>query len=362
MSKRKLKKRIRKGAKRAAYWLVLAVLWVAKTLHLPPRLFPGKLRQMMKHWTRSMMGVYVSSLGRRAYMDQPCELRDPPSFAPRIEIEGTNRMTEADIRDFYQKGFAGPFTAVTPSEMASFASSIERELAQPSKAFGFKTVRDRHLDLPEVIELFAKPAIVDRLAQLMGPDLQIWRSQVFDQQPGAPPITWHQATTYMLEDYQRPILEPLDAGQLFQLTTWIAVDRATIENGCVQFIPGTHRHTATVKLDGAGGFYAAHFELEHQPDPAKIVSMELEAGQFVIFSERVIHGSPGNRSANRRMGINFRTVQPSTAVYRDYDEHYAMHLEETYKLDHWGVVTLRGEDRYGYNKVAQLPARERVAG
>ena len=358
----KLKKRIRRAYKRLVQVAVLALLIPVKLLHVPPRLVPKSLRNFVQFWTLDMMWVYVRSLGTRAYIDQPCVLPNPPSFAPRAEpADPRNRMSEEEVRSFYERGFAGPYTAISEAEMKELSSLLDEEMERESKAFGRKTVRDRHLDMPELFELFSKDAVADRLAQLLGPDLVIWRSQVFNQMPGAPPITWHQATTYMLEDYQRPILEPKDINRLFQLTTWIAVDEATIENGCLQFIAGTHRgRTRTVKLDGKDGFYAAHFEIDNFQNP-EVVSMQLKPGQFVIFSERTVHGSPGNRSNRRRLGVNFRTVAPSTRIYRDQSEHYAMHLEETWALDKWGVVLLRGQDRFGYNKIIQPPRHELAA-
>jgi len=354
-----LKKRVRRAFKQGIQVATIAALLPLKLLHIPGGFLPEKVRMILTHWTPAMMWVFVKSFGTRAYIDQPCTFPVPSSYKPKVDdIDPKYRFSEEEIRGFYERGFIGPLTAVSEAEMREFSRQLDEELAHESKAFGRKTVRDRHLDNPLVLDLFMKPSIVDRLAQLMGPDLMLWRSQVFNQEPGAPPITWHQATTYMLEDYQRPILEPADINQLFQLTTWIAVDEAVIENGCLQFLPGTQTKVRTLKLDAKDGFYAAKFELDRPVMDDDIVSMELKPGQYVIFSERTIHGSPGNRSSRRRLGINFRTVLTSTKIYREQSEHYAAHLEETWKLDNWGVIQLRGVDRFGYNRVLKPPTRE----
>jgi non-haem Fe2+, alpha-ketoglutarate-dependent halogenase len=348
----KLKKRIKTVKKRYIPVLIFAILIVVRYLHIPHKILPKKFQFLLRYWSLPMMKLHVKSLGTRYYMDQPCALAEPSSFEPKASVSDEFKLSEDQIRFFYSNGFLGPFTAITEEEMGELRKLLDEERQKPSTTFGFKTVRDRHFDIPQLLELFSQPAIVERLAQLMGPDLLLWRSQIFNQEPGAPPITWHQATTYMLEDYKRPILEPADPSELFQLTTWIAVDEATVENGCLQFIPGTHQQTRTVKIGGKDGFYATQFQLEFEPDPSQIVSMELKTGQFVIFSERVIHGSPGNNSKRRRLGVNFRTILPSTQVYSGQTHHYAMHLEETYDLANWGVVLLRGEDHYKLNKRA----------
>lgn len=361
MSEEKRKVKVKSPRERRIEQAIFAGLLGARYLRVPPDVFPPKLAAVMKYWTPEMLKLYIRSGGTRVYMDQPCTLADPPSFAPRATVDPAFQFDEATMRSFYQNGFLGPFTAISEDEMGVFREALEAELERESKAFGFKTVRDRHLDLPAIYELFARPAFTERLAQLLGPDLMIWRSQVFNQMPGAPPIAWHQASTYMLEDYKRPILEPADRNTLFQLTTWIAVDNSTVENGCLHFVRGAHRDIKTIRVGGDGGFYAAQFEMEFVPDPKDIVPMELKPGQFVIFTERCVHGSPGNRSQKRRMGINFRTITPSTKVYHGQEKHYAMHLKETYNLEKWGAMMLRGEDRYGYNKVIAPPRAAALA-
>jgi non-heme Fe2+,alpha-ketoglutarate-dependent halogenase len=290
-----------------------------------------------------MLWLYVKSLGTRVYMDQPCSLK-VTSFEPKAEVDTKYKLSEDDIRSFYENGFLGPLTAVSEDEMADFRDNLVQVLNSESEAFGRQTVRDRHLDASLIMELFQRPTITEPLAQLLGPELLIWRSQYFNQEPGAPPITWHQASTYMLEDYKRPILEPVNRNELFQLTTWIAIDEAVVENGCLHFVRGSHSKIRTIRIGGKGGFYNAYFALEFEPDPKDIVPMELRPGQFVIFSERVVHGSHGNYSQNRRMGINFRTITPTTKVYRGQTVHHAVHLEESWKLDNWKIVPLRGKD------------------
>ena len=87
-----------------------------------------------------------------------------------------------------------------------------------------------------------------------------------------------------------------------------------------------------IKLGTGASFYNASFELDMEIDPEKIVSMELRPGQFVILSERCVHGSPGNQSDKRRMGINFRAILPSTSVYEGQEKHSAFHLGKTWDL------------------------------
>jgi non-heme Fe2+,alpha-ketoglutarate-dependent halogenase len=333
--------------------LFFSLALIAKVFRLPPSLFPRKVQKLMQGWTTPMLWLYVKSLGTRVYIDQPCTFQ-AKSYEPKCEVEEPYRLTPEQIRSFYDDGFIGPLTAISEGEMEDLAGELMAELSRESKAFGIETVRDRHLDSPAIIKLFSNPAITESLAQLLGPDILIWRSQFFNKEPGAPPIAWHQASTYMLEDYKRPVLEPRDTSELFQLTVWIAVDEATVENGCMQFVKGTHDRIRTIGVGGKDSFYKLSYEMDFVPDPKDIVPMELRPGQFVIFSERCMHGSPGNQSKDkRRCGLNFRAITPTTQVYKDRTSYSAMTLQQKWDLTNWGVYVLRGEDRVGLNKVYQ---------
>jgi len=345
-------KKVDTPAARYGKVILFLFLIVFKALRVPPRVFRReRIRNIMEFWSIPMMWLFVTSGGKRIYCDMPCTFKMPADVKTKCEVAPEYRFTKAQMEQFYRDGFIGPLTAVSEEEMREIRDELVAEMSSESKAFGFKTVRDRHLDSPLMLSLFTRPVFTERLAQLLGPDLLIWRSQFFNQEPGAPPIHWHQASAYMVENYERPVLEPVEKNDLFQLTTWLAVDDAKLDNGCMQFARGTHDQIRTITLGGDPTFFGARYQMDFEPKPEQIVTMELKAGQFVIFSERCVHGSPGNRSNRRRLGLNFRTILPSTRVYRGQESYYAVTLKDTWKLDKWGVYVLRGEDKYHVNKV-----------
>jgi non-heme Fe2+,alpha-ketoglutarate-dependent halogenase len=125
--------------------------------------------------------------------------------------------------------------------MQEICYKIEREvLGTTSAIYGFDTGRDRHLESRVLYDLVANPAVKERLAQLLGPDLLVWRSNFFFKPPGAPETVWHKENLFK-EFVEHPILEPPDPEALFQVTPWIAIDEATIESGCVQLVAGSHK-------------------------------------------------------------------------------------------------------------------------
>jgi non-haem Fe2+, alpha-ketoglutarate-dependent halogenase len=339
------------------------VLLLLKPLRFLHRVYPAPVRSFMDAWSAEMLRVYIFSLGGRAYIDQPASPRVPADFAPRINAPEEYRLSEEQVRSFHDSGFLGPLTLCPPEEMAGLREEVMRELERPSAVYGFPTGRDRHLDCESVYRLARRPALTERLAQLLGPDLLLWRSQVFVKPPGAPALAWHQASTYLQEDIIRPALYPPDLDALFQLGAWLAFDDVDLANGCLQFVPGSHRRIHTMRLGGSEGFGAISFKLECPIDPEKVVRMQMKAGQFVLFTEQTVHGSPPNRSNRKRWGMAFRVIPPEVVAYGDATVHRVAYLQEHYDLTRWGAVVLRGRDTAGVNRLLDpFPAAAEAGG
>lgn len=307
-------------------------------------MFPGPLRRVDLHWTDDMVRQFLRSFGSRLPMDQPCELHFPNACPGDIPL-GKRRAEQ--IKSFYENGFLEPFSVCSAEQAHRLRASLLQARQRPSAIYGFPTDRDRHFDVSEMLDLMASPPITDKLSMLLGPDLWCWRSQIFCKDPGAGVIQWHQATTYMLEDnFIQPVLIPSDRNVLFQLTVWIALTPATSENGCLRFVPGTHRRIQNIRLGGETGFYAANYRLEYRISDDMIRTIEMEPGQALIFSERTIHGSGPNETDQPRIAFNYRVVGPDVQIYpQTKRRHRAVHMAETYDLSRWRAVRLRGDTR-----------------
>ena len=186
-----------------------------------------------------------------------------------------------------------------------------------STIYGFVADRDRHFEMPKMMRMIAHPAITDRVAQLLGPDLLVWRSQIFFKPPGNNPVGWHQTSTYMFEEgFSEPLLYPPDKNELFMLTVWIAVDPATIENGCLKFVHGSLAEGIRwMRLGRDVGFHAINYFPDYEVEQKSVRRVEMKAGQVLIFSERTVHGSDPNRTDGNRLAYNFRVVPTNVRVY-----------------------------------------------
>jgi non-heme Fe2+,alpha-ketoglutarate-dependent halogenase len=346
--------KLRPRWQRAALTPPLAGLMAYKALGLPKRILPRALRSIVTHWDYAMFAKLLGSGLTRAYIDQPCEFHMPAEVGPKAEVAPEYRLSAEQLRSFYQDGFLGPLDAFTPAEMASFRSVMLENEHTPSATYGFATPRDRHFELPQLWNYMRSPAITERVAQLLGPDLLVWRSQMFYKGPRAPAIQFHQASTFMVEDYLDPALHPVSRDEIFQVTVWVAVDDATVENGCLEFVKGSHDRIRTIKFGGEEGFYNAHFSLEFDRDPARIVKVPVRAGQFIVFTERCIHGSAANQTDRHRLAFNLRVIPTSVPVYTNTKKYRSVYNGGKYHLDRWGVALLRGEDTYQYSRMADM--------
>jgi non-heme Fe2+,alpha-ketoglutarate-dependent halogenase len=353
--------KVRPVWKRCLIMAGMSVLLAWKALRLPTFFLPKDVESVIKNWHYKMYWVILKSFQMRAYIDEPCELPMPASCKPKAEVDPQFAMSEDEIRGFYENGWAGPFDAFSAEEIRECREQLVTMRDSVSETYGFVTPRDRHFENPMLMKMMSHPAIVERSAQLLGPDLSMWRSQIFFKEAGSPMIQWHQASTFMVEDYIDPAIFPKNLNELYQVTIWIAVDRSTRENGCLRFVRGTHSSIRTIRVGGEGGFYKANYSLEFDLDESKVAHVEAEPGQFIMFTERCIHGSAANESKNDRLAFNMRLIPADIAVYPGKEKYRSLYNGGKYHLDKWGVVVMRGQAPVGLNRTidkASLLPRE----
>jgi non-heme Fe2+,alpha-ketoglutarate-dependent halogenase len=366
---------IRGAIRKFVLMVIIFFVWLTKPFKFLHQFYPYKIRELAKAWDSEMIWLFLLSGGKKIHFDQNCTLPDPPSFKPLIQTKPEWQFTEEQIKQFYRDGFIAPITLWTAEEMVEVRRKVDSVLDRKSGVYPKveNNLRDRYIDAPEFWEVISAPQIVERLAQLLGPDLMVWRSQIFNKKAGGPEVTWHQASTYMAEQRFKAAVEPPDLNKLFQLTTWIAIDDADFENGCMHFVRGTHRKIWPAakspkgyygnppelykQVAGAGQFAKSMgIAIEVDVKEEDMICVPLKSGQCVIFTERCIHGSPPNKSNRRRFGFVFRTIQTNVHVYRGETDHSVTYLKENYQLDNWGCALLRGEDKYHLNKMITPPA------
>jgi len=337
----------------------VSLLLVYKFLHLPRFILPRDIKAIVTNWDYEMFTMLLKSRFTKAYIDQPCYFRMPETIEPKADVASEFRLSRHELRSFYEDGYAGPFDAFSREQMQDFKQELLAAEETVSETYNFVTPRDRHFEMPRLWNYLKSPAITDRVAQILGPDLLTWRSQIFYKGPHAPTIQWHQASTFMVEDYQDPAIFPSDRSETFQLTVWVAVDDATHENGCVRFARGTHDTIKPIKFGGEEGFYNAAYSLEFEEEKQDIVEIPVRAGQFIIFTERCVHGSGPNTTDQYRLAFNMRVIPTSVPVYTNKKYYRSVYNGGKYHLDKWGVALIRGEDRHQLSRTIPAESLER---
>ena len=137
--------------------------------------------------------------------------------------------------------------------------------------------------------------IDDRLgkmaADLAGVDgVRIWHDQALIKPPWGNPTGWHLDNPYW-SFYSR------DA-----ISLWVALDDVTRDNGCLYFIPGSHK-TATYDNVGIGSNIGDLFEAYPQWSTMTAASAEMKAGSCSFHNGLCAHGAGANMTPNHRRAM-----------------------------------------------------------
>lgn len=182
------------------------------------------------------------------------------------------------------------------------------------------------------------PAILNMVEQALGPELILWITRILCKPAGTGrEVPWHQDGEYWL---MRP---------LATCSVWIAIDSVTTQNGCMRFIPGSHKHQELYRHHQTSREnLVLNLELDRdQFDESKAVNVELEAGQISLHDVRMIHGSLANTSGARRAALIMRYM-PATSHY-DRSLFKQRRDNSPFNIVDQPLWLMRGTDRTGKN-------------
>ena len=211
-------------------------------------------------------------------------------------------LTDSDIDFFETNGYLGPIRAWDEDTTTSFRQRLDNDLfPAPGSEEATKSsahFKDRHLDSEFVLEIASHPSIVERMRDMMGPDLLLWTTRFFIKESGGKAFPWHQDRNYI-----EGALEPC-----INVSAWLALNDVNEENGCVRVLPGTHNRVLEHKSTGNKAFQGGLGEevTLDELDLSTAVYIPLRPGEFFLFNENTIHGSDANRSDRPRYGLAIR--------------------------------------------------------
>ncbi|MBI1332837.1 MAG: phytanoyl-CoA dioxygenase family protein [Armatimonadetes bacterium] len=193
-----------------------------------------------------------------------------------------------------------------------------------------------------MFETLKAKAFVEVLTRIIGPNVKCMQSMLFIKAAGKPGQAWHQDEVYI------PTRDRTLTGG------WIAMDDATVENGCLWVIPGSHQ-TGTMYFQewhGDDRFDCSHEAQGFPYTNDDAVPVEVKAGSVVFFNGYLLHRSLPNYASTgfRRSLVNHYMSAESLLPW-----HWGGEMDgPVSQLDSRDIVMIAGEDPYrfrGYKNI-----------
>jgi ectoine hydroxylase-related dioxygenase (phytanoyl-CoA dioxygenase family) len=149
--------------------------------------------------------------------------------------------------------------------------------------------------MPGLHDVLWNPAFVMAASQLLGNrPVRFWHDQLFykpARHGGV--VAWHQDYSY----WTRTV--PMQ-----HLTCWTGLDDASVDNGCMYYIPGSHRWGLLDKPELAGDMEGIMAWLtDEQKAQFKPIPVEMKKGYGSFHHPLMVHGSYENRSERPRRAL-----------------------------------------------------------
>ena len=246
-------------------------------------------------------------------------------------------LSAQQVEQYHRYGYISPVRIVAEDETAVFRRLMED--AETAGELQIVAQTKFYLRFPWVHKMATHPALLDAVEDLIGPNIMLYHNTVWFKDGGdGAYVSFHQDNTYFGHD-------PCEV-----LTAWLAITPATIDNGCMQFLPGTQKlgqlDLKDPDIHGANMLTSGQ-TVDFDPNSVDPFPVELRPGECSIHHAFLIHGSLPNNAPDRRMGITFIYHPP--------------HLGQIGTC-RTSALLVRGEDPYGKFEHEQAPAEDDMTG
>lgn len=201
-----------------------------------------------------------------------------------VETTARRRQFESDgyfiLPWFFSRDAIYETTAVIDEHMLRLREEQEQRPARARR--GMLVIDFLAEKEPRLVAFCRDPKLVNVVSELIAPELRLFYNQAIYKSPEtAREFPWHQDNGYA----------PVKPDEY--VTCWVALNDATIENGCIWLQPGSHRQGTLDHVESDIGKVAYHGSSEGMPAP-------IEAGGVLVFSSLLLHRSGPNTSSDTR--------------------------------------------------------------
>ena len=214
-----------------------------------------------------------------------------------------------------------------PEEFYTFWEPGKKDQKDIPRKYRIRLMAWMFFHHPYFRDIACHPAIHSVVSQLLNSAVKFFSDSIFMKPPKhGIAAALHQDTSFW------PKLEPR------ALNFWMAVDRATIENGCLHLIPGTQKVDRPHKKDPVQG----NILPDDLVDIRQQIPIELEPGSAIFFDSGLAHRSYPNHSEYSRRAY--------AAVYVS---------ENVQHIEPWRIITLGSQSNLSYEFEPIQPSVEK---
>jgi ectoine hydroxylase-related dioxygenase (phytanoyl-CoA dioxygenase family) len=244
------------------------------------------------------------------------ESRRRPAYPARMKLT----LTAEQIAAYREDGFVVHREFLTAGEVAELKTAVLEAVAQLGRvkvADGgedqitegdsyYDKVFTQRLNLwrisPVVKRYMLHPGLGRMLCALTGcAAMRVWHDQTLIKEPFGNPTAWHLDNPYW-SFYSRD-----------SISIWIALEEATLENGCMWFIPGSHK-LARFDNSGIGVNLADLFKIYPEMAQTDPVAVPMKAGDCSFHNGLTAHGAGANMTRKRRIAMT-RAYMPDGSTF-----------------------------------------------
>ncbi len=194
-----------------------------------------------------------------------------------------------------------------------------------------------------MLDAVKHPDVADVLIDVIGPDVKCMQSMLFIKAAGKPGQAWHQDECYI------PTRDRSLTG------AWIAMDDATVENGCLWVIPGSHQPGILWEMaeHNDDRFDCANESRGFPYTDDDAIPVEVKAGSVVFFNGYLLHRSLPNRktSGYRRALVNHYMSAQSLLPWNSSEHWQAKHVALG---DFRDIVMVAGNDPHAWKGISDI--------
>ena len=174
------------------------------------------------------------------------------------------------------------------STSGAYREAPPESIGHKGATLQYRKIMDLEQD-PLFLSYMQHPLLREITRRYIGEDVSIYRAMFMNKPANQGTILpWHQDVGVGWGLDRNPIT-----------TVWMALDDATVENGCMQIVPGIHKHGVINEGHFATAADAEKYQLEENT-----IDLEVEEGEVVLLNNLLLHRSGVNPTGKQRRAFS----------------------------------------------------------